>query len=557
MSKPAEDGAAVAPKNVSYPPGSRAGAWEPLKLPVFRTFWLASLGSNIGTWINGTASGWVMTDLSPSPVMVSLVQAAGSLPLVMFALGAGALTDIVDRRRYLIATQLWMTLAAAALAYLAATGQLDAWNLLILTFALGAGAAMAMPALSAVLSELVPLNLLPQAISLGAVSINLSRSIGPALGGLLVAQMGAWVAYSLNAISFIGMVVMLWHWRREPDDRALPPERFFQALRAGVRYARLASVFRAVLVRVTAFILFATSIWALLPLFARQELAGGPGTYGLLLTFVGIGAVAAAMLLPRVRAHVGPDGLVFAATIVYFLTCIGLAVVRNEYAVHAIMAVCGASWLSVLSSLQLAAQISVPAWVRGRALSLYLMIFAAAMTLSSFLWGWVAAHAGTPAAFLFSGIGMVGAAVAVRRFSLGSHEAPDLSPSHHWPHPQAAEELSSSRGPVLVTIEYRIALEQREAFLAAVQQLGAIRRRDGAFAWGIFEDIASPGRYVELFQHASWLDHLRQHARVTREDQRVQESVFRFHTGPEAPKVSHFVGGLPMAFRDNSIGTGE
>jgi hypothetical protein len=179
------------------------------------------------------------------------------------------------------------------------------------------------------------------------------------------------------------------------------------------------------------------------------------------------------------------------------------------------------------------------------------------MTLSSFLWGWVAAHAGTPAAFLFSGIGMVGAAVAVRRFSLGSHEAPDLSPSHHWPHPQAAEELSSSRGPVLVTIEYRIALEQREAFLAAVQQLGAIRRRDGAFAWGIFEDIASPGRYVELFQHASWLDHLRQHARVTREDQRVQESVFRFHTGPEAPKVSHFVGGLPMAFRDNSIGTGE
>ncbi|MBN9126091.1 MAG: MFS transporter, partial [Nitrosospira sp.] len=341
MSKPAEDGAAVAPENVSYPPGSRAGAWEPLKLPVFRTFWLASLGSNIGTWINGTASGWVMTDLSPSPVMVSLVQAAGSLPLVMFALGAGALTDIVDRRRYLIATQLWMTLAATALAYLAATGQLDAWNLLILTFALGAGAAMAMPALSAVLSELVPLNLLPQAISLGAVSINLSRSIGPALGGLLVAQMGAWVAYSLNAISFIGMVVMLWHWRREPDDRALPPERFFQALRAGVRYARLASVFRAVLVRVTAFILFATSICALLPLFARQELAGDPGTYGLLLTFVGIGAVAAAMLLPRVRAHVGPDGLVFAATIVYFLTCIGLAVVRNEYAVHAIMAVCG------------------------------------------------------------------------------------------------------------------------------------------------------------------------------------------------------------------------
>jgi MFS family permease len=557
MSKPAEDGLAVLPAESSYHPNAQAGAWEPLRLPAFRTFWLASLGSNIGTWINGTASGWVMTDLSPSPVMVSLVQAAGSLPLVLFALGAGALTDIVDRRRYLIATQIWMTLAAAVLAYLAATDRLDAWNLLILTFALGAGAAMAMPALSAVIAELVPANLLPQAISLGAVSINLSRSIGPALGGLLLAQLGAWVAYSLNALSFIGMVAMLWRWKREQDDQALPPERFFQALRAGVRYARLASAFRAVLVRVTAFILFATSIWALLPLFARHELGGSPGTYGLLLTFVGIGAVGAAMLLPRVRAHIGPDGLVFAATITYFLTCIGLALVRNEYVVYAIMMVCGASWLTVLSSLQLAAQISVPTWVRGRALSLYLMIFASAMTLGSFLWGWVATHAGTPAAFMFSGIGMVCAGVAVRAFSLGSHDAPDLSPSRHWPNPHAAEELNSSRGPVLVTIEYQIDLDQREAFLATVQQLGAIRRRDGAFAWGVFEDIASPGRYVELFQHASWLDHLRQHARVTREDQRVQESVYRFHQGQEAPKVSHFVGGIPMPFRDSSIGTGE
>jgi hypothetical protein len=185
------------------------------------------------------------------------------------------------------------------------------------------------------------------------------------------------------------------------------------------------------------------------------------------------------------------------------------------------------------------------------------MIFASAMTLGSFLWGWVATHAGTPAAFVFSGIGMVCAGVAVRGFSLGSHDAPDLSPSRHWPNPHAAEELNSSRGPVLVTIEYQIDLDQREAFLATVQQLGAIRRRDGAFAWGVFEDIASPGRYVELFQHASWLDHLRQHARVTREDQRVQESVYRFHQGQEAPKVSHFVGGIPMPFRDSSIGTGE
>ena len=283
-------------------------------MPVFRAFWLAALGSNIGTWINGVASGWVMTDLSHSPVMVSLVQAAASLPMVLFALVAGALTDIVDRRRYLLATQIWMAICAAALAFLAAAGQLDAWALLILTFALGVGASMATPALNVTAPELVPRNLLPQAVALGSLSMNLSRSIGPAIGGLLLSQFGAWAAFSLNAISFIGMIVMLWYWKSQPDERSLPPERFFQALRAGLRYARRASPFRAVLIRTIAFILFTISAWALLPLIARNELAGGPDTYGFLLTFVGIGAVVSVIILPRLQARISRDRLVLIAS---------------------------------------------------------------------------------------------------------------------------------------------------------------------------------------------------------------------------------------------------
>ncbi len=548
MSKPVDDSVS----NAAHP-----GAWAPLRLPMFRVFWLASLGSNIGTWINGTASGWVMTDLSPSPVMVSLVQAAASLPIVIFALAAGALTDIVDRRRYLIVTQIWMALSAAALAFLAATGQLDAWSLLILTFALGSGAAMAMPALNATIAELAPGNLLPQAVALGSLSMNLSRAIGPAIGGLLLAQLGAWAAYSLNMISFIGMVVMLCYWKRERDEQALPPERFFQALRAGLRYAHIASLFRAVLIRATAFILFATSVWALLPLIARRELGGGPGTYGFLLTFVGIGAVAAAVFMPQIRTHITRDRLVLIATIVYALTTVALATIRSETMLYGVMVICGAAWLSVLSSLQVAAQISVPAWVRGRALSLYIMIFSLGMTLGSLLWGWVAAQAGTPVALLASAAGAVLAALAVRGFSLGAREAPDLAPSYHWTHPSVAEEPDKDRGPVLVTIEYEIALDQREAFLDAMQPLGVIRRRDGAFAWGIFEDIAIPGRYVEIFQVDSWLDHLRQHARVTREDQRIQETIHRFHIGSAPPRVSHFVGGAPASSTAyNSMGAG-
>jgi MFS family permease len=484
--------------------------------------------------------------------MVSLVQAAAVFPTVLFALPAGAFTDIVNRRYYLLVTQVWMALAAGALAFLAASDQLDSWNLLILTFALGFGGAMSTPALNVTAPELVPRNLLPQAVALGSLSMNISRSIGPAIAGLLLAQLGAWAAYGLNAVSFVGMVVMLWYWKHQPDQRSLPPERFFQALRAGVRYARMASPFRAVLIRSTAFIIFATSIWALLPLIARNELAGGPATYGFLLTCVGIGAVGIIVILPRLHLHLSRDGLVLIGSIVFALTTIAVATIHNETVLYGIMIVCGAAWVSVLSSLQVAAQISVPAWVRGRALALYMMIFSAGMTLGSVIWGWIASHAGTPAALLTSAVAGTLAAIAVRKFSLGSLEAPDLSPSNHWPHPPVVEEPGSARGPVLVTVEYLVALDKRQAFLDAIRPLGEIRRRDGAFGWGIFEDMTAPGRYIEFFQHDSWLDHLRQHERVTREDQRVQEKVNSFHTGSEPPKVSHFVAGAPPASTDRS-----
>ena len=535
---------------------SHSSIYAPLKIAAFRVFWFAALGSNIGTWINGVSSAWVMTDLSPSPVMVSLVQAATSLPMVLFALAAGALTDTVDRRRYLLFTQIWMALAAAMLAALAATDQINTWNLLILTFALGVGASLATPALNVTAPELVPRSMLPQALALSSLSMNLSRSLGPAIGGVLLAQFGAWAAFSLNALSFVGMIVMLWRWKREPEERSLPPERFFQALRAGLRYAHVASPFRAVLIRTTAFVLFAASAWALLPLIAKVELEGGPGTYGLLLSFVGIGAVCTILVLPRLHELISRDRVVFVASVMYAATVLALALIRSEVILYGIMIVSGAAWVAVLWSLQVAAQTSVPAWVRGRALSLYIMIFSAGLTLGSLLWGWVASYTSVPAALLISSAGAVLAAVVVRNFSLGPREAPDLTPSYHWPSPRAVEELDLHRGPVLVAIEYEIALDQRKAFLDAIQPLGVARRRDGAFAWGVFEDIEVPGRYIEFYQQDSWAAHLRQHARVTREDQRIQENVNRFHTGGAPPRVLHFVGGAPRAPTDIPTATG-
>jgi MFS family permease len=484
--------------------------------------------------------------------MVSLVQAAAVFPTVLFALPAGAFTDIVNRRGYLLITQIWLALSAGGLTFLAASDRLDAWSLLMLTLALGFGGAMATPALNVTAPELVPRNLLPQAVALGSLSMNISRALGPALAGLLLAQLGAWAAYGVNALSFLGMIVMLWYWKHQPEEHPLPPERFFQALRAGVRYVHMASPFRAVLIRTAAFVTFTASVWALLPLIARNELASGPATYGFLLTFVGIGAVAVIVILPRLHPRLSRDLLVLIGSIVFALTTIAVAMIRSEAMLHGIMVICGAAWVSVLSSLQVAAQISVPAWVRGRALALYIMVFSASLALGSLIWGWIASHTSTPAALLISAVALMLTAFAVRKFSLGGHEAPDLSPSYHWPHPPMAEEPSVNRGPVLVTLEYQVALEQRQAFLEAIRPLGEIRRRDGAFGWGVFEDVAVPGRYIEFFQHDSWLDHLRQHGRVTREDQRVQEKVNSFHTGSEPPKVSHFVAGAPPAATDSS-----
>jgi MFS family permease len=536
-------------------------AWAPLSVPVFRAFWLASLGSNICTWINDVASGWMMVELSPSPMLVAMVQASTSLPVVLLALIAGALADIVDRRRYLIATQLWMSASALTLALLASTHALHAWNLLLLSFSLGIGAALAMPAMNATTPELVPPAMLPAAVSIGSLAINLARSIGPAVGGVLLTQFGAWAAYALNAVSFVGVAIVIFAWKRAPTPSALPPEHFLQALHAGLRYARQSPPFQAVLMHALAFFGFASAVWALLPLLARNELGGSAGTYGLLLSSVGVGAVAAALVLPRLRARIPRDRLVLLATITYALTAAALAILRNRPVLYAVMAVGGAAWISVLSSLQVAAQTSVPAWVRARALSVYIVVFSGGMALGSLLWGAVATRIGITGALLVSAACAVLSALLTRRYRLGD-ESLDLTPSAHWPQPEVAQEVPHDRGPVLVTVEYRIALDRREEFLKAIATLGMARRRDGAATWGVFEDVAQPGRYVESFQVASWLEHLRQHQRTTREDQRIQALVDGFHVGGHPPLVGHFVGGMPSAItplppdHDDALGGG-
>ncbi len=517
-----------------------ASPWTPLRHRIFRMLWIASIFSNIGSWMHEVGAGWMMTSLAPSPLMVALVQAATTAPIFLLALPAGALADIIDRRRYLIATQVWMMLVAAVLGVLTLAGWTTAPVLLVMTFALGIGTAMMMPAWGAITPELVPRAELHAAIGLNTIGMNLARAVGPALAGLIVAATGPGMVFIVNAVSFLSTIAALYSWKRSPKESELPAERLAGAVRAGLRFARHAPELRAVLIRGVGFFVFASAPWALLPLIVRQELQSGPGTYGLFLACLGIGAIGGALMLPKARNRLSRDGLVAGSTLLYVLAMLALAHSGNVYAAGVAMFLMGMAWISVVSSLMTATQTALPGWVRARGLALFWVVFTGGMAAGSVLWGQVASWVGIPQALTAAAVGALIGIVATRKYKIGLHDVADLSPSMHWPTPMSGEELLD-RGPVMVTVEYQIDPAHVDEFAQAMCQMRRIRRRDGAFMWELFNDVEVPGRVMECFMVESWIEHLRQHERVTIADRDVSEKVRRFHVGTEPPKVAHFV----------------
>lgn len=369
-----------------------ASPWSPLRQATFRWLWLASIASNIGTWMHEVGAGWLMTSLSASPLNVALVQVAGSLPMFFLALPAGALADIVDKRRYLLGVQLWMALVATLLASLTLLQLTSVWLLLGLTLCMGIGTALMMPAWSATTPELVGKDELPAAVALSSVGVNLARAVGPAIAGVLVSLVGPWLTFALNALSFFAVIAVLLAWKREAVPSVLPAERLFGALRAGWRYSRSSRPLQSVLVRAVAFFLGASAGMSLLPLIVRGELHGNAMDFGLLLGSVGVGAVLGAAFLPRLRERLGSDRLVLLSSVLYALVLVALALLRNLYLLVPVMLLSGAAWIAVLSSLQVAAQTSVPAWVRARALAVYILVFFGSMAAGGALWGLLASH---------------------------------------------------------------------------------------------------------------------------------------------------------------------
>jgi MFS family permease len=505
--------------------------------------WGAQFVSNIGSWMQTVAAQWLMLTLTSSATYVALVQTAAGLPVVLFAVLAGTIGDLVDRRRFLLITQTVMLAAAAALGVLAIAGLVTPWVLLALIFAVGTGQALTSPTWQTLQPELVSPAERPQAISLGSVNQNLARAVGPAIGGVILAATNAGTVFLANAVTFIAVIAVIaaWHSTRAPG--ALPREHVGAAVRAGGRYVAASPVLRVILIRAGLFIFFASAVWALLPLTAQSALHLGSGGYGLLLGSVGIGAVGGAGLLPRLRARLSPDAMLATGSIGLAAVTLVLAFAQVIAADAVALAVGGGCWILALSTLSSLYQLSLPQWIKARGMSFYLVVFQGGNAVGSAVMGIAAAHAGLSTTLTIAAAGLALGPLAALAWRFQKIPPEELQPAGDWPAPQlvTAAGPESPVGPVLVTVEYLARPGSENELMTALERTRFSRRRTGATSWRAWRDASDPSRILEQFVVASWDEHLRQHERVTQRDQARLDRV-RALTDPGHPvTVTHWL----------------
>ena len=521
-----------------------SAALAPFRHRLFTWLWVGNATSALGTWIQSTASAWVMTDLAPDPLMVSLNQAAAQLPILLLALPAGALADLVDRRRFLIWTNSAMLATSAALAIVYAAGLIGAWSLLGFTALLAAFAAMNSPAWASSVPLTVPREDLPQALVLNSIGFNVARAAGPAIGGLIVASAGAALAFAANAATFavvallVGTVLVI---ARTDAFRDLPPEPAMRAMGMGLRYAKAEPAVRAALARSAAYYACASAIWALLPLYVRDTLGLGSAGYGIMLGAIGAGAVIGGIVMTHLRALLSRDGLVVLAGLLTGLSLVPVALVHHPLVAITSMLAYGFGWIVGASNLQATVQLACAPWVRARGLAIYQAVYNGSMGIGAIAWGWLGTHLGLTDTLLVAGIGGLAVALLARRLRLPA-DMPDPSLPATRPPPTVnvdeaiALSLAAERRPVLVTIAYTIDAADEPAFRAAMKQLAEARRRDGAVAWLLTRDIERPSRWVEAFRMPDWHELLRAVARRNVQDEAAAQTARALHRG-DSPEL--------------------
>ncbi len=516
------------------PAPSRWGAFSSL---AFTVIWSASVLSNIGTAMFDTASGWLITSLDASPTTVSLVQVAVSFPLFLFTLPAGALADVIDSRRLLIAVELAILAISVIFAGLVSLSLATPALLLATTFLLGIGGALTSPAWAATTPLLVTKRDLDSATALNGVSFNVGRAAGPALGGLVLGAAGVAVPFWIFAASNVVIIAALIWWPKPRSaSEILPAERLVSAVRAGVRHAVNNEWLRATLMRVLAFFPFASAFMALLPLLARDQISGGPQTYGVLLGAIGVGAVGGSLLLRWLKDELDPDRLVAAGSVAAAIALVLFGLARESIVAILACLLGGAAWTLVLTKLYVSAQVALPDWARGRGLAVFLTFIFGATTIGSTIWGKLSAMQGMPTAYFVAASCLILAVPLTWRWKLQTGVGIDFSPASHWRAPAIPRNIGNDRGPVLAVVEYQVEAAQRQEFLEAVDELGHARRRDGAYGWGLYEDVASEGRFVETFSVETWLEFMHLRERVSNADETITNRVR--HLLAEAPRVT-------------------
>jgi MFS family permease len=510
--------------------------WRSLREPMFRNILIAGFVSDIGAFMQGVGAAWLMVSQGAGPLLVALTQTASALPYFLVALPAGAVGDIFDRRKVILITELWMFSMAALLAVLTIFHLITPWSLLFLTFALSVGDAFEAPPWRAVLPELVPPDELMPAISLTGIEFNLARAIGPALGGLLIAVSGVATAFTLNAFSFLVVIWVIARWKRPPQSQGILRESVTGAIGAAIRWTRNAPEVLTVLGRIGSIMFFASAFWALLPIVAHA-LRPSATFYGLLLTAFGGGAVLGAMALQRARSSFSNDAMLTLGTTIFALTLWGVDAFKSVALLCLAILLGGAAWTVVMSLMSTLMQNLAPDWIRARAMAVFMLIYMGAWTGGSAFWGYVAAHEGTHFSLLAAAIGTAASPLLILISRLPDASV-DLGAWDHWPKPVFGGDVGLGQGPVLVTVEYEVEANQAEEFLVAVQKLSRVRRRDGAYSWGIYRDTERPTHYLETFIVDTWAEHLRQHERMIMADRAIEENVDRVDANP---KVTHFI----------------
>jgi len=514
-----------------------------LRTPTFRNLLVADVISDVGTFMQSVGAAWLMVSLNAGPMYVALTQTASALPFFIFALPAGAIGDIVDRRKLILYTETWMVIVAVALTVLTFSGSISPLPLLLLTFALSAGDAFETPTWRAVLPELVPKEDLPAAAALNGIEFNFARAIGPGLAGLIIAVAGVGSAFLINTFSFAGVILVVARWRRKVRKRTTPPETVGGATVAALRYVRYSPAIRTLLVRSGLVMFFASGLLALLPSLART-VHDSPIAYGVLLGCFGAGAVLGALAMQRARARWSTEVLVAVGVAAFGLTTLAAGALRSLAALSALMLVAGAAWIIFLSLINVLVLNQAPDWVRARVLAISTLVFQGGIAAGSAAWGAIAARLGIGTALLYAGAGTI-SMTSLALFLRLPDATVDLTSWNHWRLP-AVEEGSpppgEDSGPVVVSVEYAVAPENVPRFLDAIRQYGRVRRRDGARRWGIFRDLENPDRLVETFVVDSWAEHLRQHERLTHADREIEERVQQYVLGE--PRVRHLISAI-------------